>query len=186
MWACVPAVLIWTLLFFNELLHLLLLLPQLQQLQLQHSSELESVPNPLFASSAKHYKTHYCHSLQPSFTKYLLWKPAGKIFSQSIFLTRPSCLSCFSAAIMIHVFFFLFCIAGRLFPYRSEALQGREALFPSGGGFLEGLVPLEEFLDLVHGEPEVFTGHVGLLSDQPGLRHRGVPRKLTHLQHWRR
>lgn len=83
-------------------------------------------------------------------------------------------------------FFFLFCIAGRLFPYRSEALQGREALFPSGGGFLEGLVPLEEFLDLVHGEPKVFTGHVGLLSDQPGLRHRGVPRKLTHLQHWRR
>lgn len=62
---------------------------------------------------------------------------------------------------MIHVF----C------PYRGEALQCREALFPSGGGFLEGLVPLEEFLDLVHSVAQVFTGHVGLLSDQPGFSH---------------
>lgn len=70
-------------------------------------------------------------------------------------------------------------------PYRSEALQCREALFPSGGGFLKGLMPLKEFLNLVHSMAQVFTGHVGLLSDKPGLRHRGVPRKLTHLQNWR-
>lgn len=67
--------------------------------------------------------------------------------------------------------------------YRGEALQCREALLPRGGGFLEGLVPLEEFLHLVHSEAQVLAGHVGLLSDQPGLRHRGVPCKLTHLQH---
>lgn len=115
----------------------------------------------------------------------LLWKPAGKLFPQSIRLTRPSCLSCFSPAINDSCFsLFLYCIF-KIFSYRSEALQCREALFPSGSGFLKGLVPLEEFLNLVHGEAEVFTGNVGLLSNQPGLRHRGVPRKLTHLQHWR-
>lgn len=52
------------LLLFNELLHFLLLLPQLQQLHLQHSGELKSVPE--FNSEKLYSVTHYCHYLQPS------------------------------------------------------------------------------------------------------------------------
>jgi len=69
-------------------------------------------------------------------------------------------------------------------PDRGEALQRREALLPRGGGLLEGLVPLEELLHLVHRVADVSAGHVRLLGDKPRLRHRGVARKLTHLQHW--
>ena len=66
--------------------------------------------------------------------------------------------------------------------HRCESLQSSKSFLLGCRRLFEGLVLLDQVLNLVDGLPELVGLEVGVLGDQPGFRHGGVPGKLVDLE----
>ena len=66
--------------------------------------------------------------------------------------------------------------------HRRQSFQGREPLVPGRCRLFKSLMALDELFHLVHALAYLSAGQVGLLPEQPGLSHTGIPWELMDLQ----